>query len=72
MASGGTQGAVTVYKTSSGDLKILQQINGVFTQEIGKARLTNLIITVSVNIILKLTLNLFCSETKKMEFLDYF
>ena len=30
MASGGTQGAVTVYKTSSGDLKILQQINGVF------------------------------------------
>ena len=37
MASGGTQGAVTVYKTSSGDLKILQQINGVFTQEIGNA-----------------------------------
>jgi hypothetical protein len=30
MASGGNQGAVTVYKTSSGNLKILQQINGVF------------------------------------------
>ncbi len=30
MASGGTQGAVTVYQTSSGSLKILQQINGIF------------------------------------------
>ena len=30
MASGGTQGAITVYQTSSGSLKILQQINGTF------------------------------------------